>query len=231
MSTPSLSVAVCLYPLVTALDYQGPVEFLAALTASAKPFILKEHSTGFEDTYDSIPTLGPLTYLAPSNEPTGPGISGEAGPRVIPDKTYAEATEQFDILLVPGGFNPGPPELLDFLTRQVPGAKYVLTVCTGSWILAKTGALDGKRATGNKFLFKKMQADTEGRGIQWVARARWVEDGKFWTSSGVTAGMDMAYAFVTHIAGEPVAKAIAAVIELRARDQEDDEFAVVHGLV
>ena len=87
---------------------------------------------------------------------------------------------------------PGPPdvpqELTDFLVRQVPGAKHVLTVCTGSWILARTGALDGKRATGNKFMFKAMVADTASRNIDWVARARWVVDGKFWTSSGVTAG-------------------------------------------
>lgn len=41
-----------------------------------------------------------------------------------------------------------------FLNQQIPGARYVLSVCTGSWILAGTGILDGKRATTNKSGFK-----------------------------------------------------------------------------
>ncbi|KAL1708480.1 class I glutamine amidotransferase-like protein [Schizophyllum commune] len=224
MSSPSLSVAVCLYPNLTALDYQGPIEFLAALSAKAKPFMFKEQA-------DALPTLGPFVYLSHTLEPVAPGFSGEAGPRMTPDKTYGEAKEQFDILLVPGGPPDVPQELTDFLVRQVPGAKYVLTVCTGSWILARTGVLDGKRATGNKFMFKAMVADTASRNIDWVARARWVVDGKFWTSSGVTAGMDMANAFVAQLAGDPAAKMIQMGLEMRAKDQDDDEFAAIHGLV
>ncbi|KAI4518404.1 class I glutamine amidotransferase-like protein [Schizophyllum commune Loenen D] len=224
MSFPSLSVAVCLYPNLTALDYQGPIEFLAALSAKAKPFMFKEQA-------DALPTLGPFVYLSHTLEPVAPGFSGEAGPRMTPDKTYGEAKEQFDILLVPGGPPDVPQELTDFLVRQIPGAKYVLTVCTGSWILARTGALDGKRATGNKFMFKAMLADTASHNIDWVARARWVVDGKFWTSSGVTAGMDMANAFVAQLAGEPTAQMIQAMLEMRAKGQDDDEFAAVHGLV
>ncbi|KAL1747632.1 class I glutamine amidotransferase-like protein [Schizophyllum fasciatum] len=223
----SLSVAVCLYPNMTSLDYQGPIEFLAALSEKAKPFIFKDSPVKPED----LPTLGPFTYLSHTLEPVQPGIAGEAGPRATPDKTFGEAQEQFDILLLPGGKPEVPKELTDFLIRQVPGAKYVLTVCTGSWILARTGALDGKRATGNKFFFKAMQADTVAHHVEWVPRARWVVDGKFWTSSGVTAGMDMANAFVKEIAGDVTAQLIQAMLEMRAKEQGDDEFAAVHGLV
>jgi hypothetical protein len=45
------------------------------------------------------------------------------------------------------------PTLMDFLKRQVPGAKYILSVCTGSWLLAGAGFLTGKRATTNKMLY------------------------------------------------------------------------------
>ena len=96
MASPSLSVAICLYPNLTALDYQGPIEFLAALSAKAKPFMFKEQA-------DALPTLGPFVYLSHSLEPVAPGFSGEAGPRMTPDKIYGEAKEQLDILLVPGG--------------------------------------------------------------------------------------------------------------------------------
>ena len=48
------------------------------------------------------------------------------------------------------------PSLIEFLKRQAPGAKYILTVCSGSWVLAGTGLLNGKKATTNKAFFKKI---------------------------------------------------------------------------
>ena len=49
------------------------------------------------------------------------------------------------------------PSLINFLKRQAPGAEYVLSVCTGSWILAQAGLLDGKRATSNKAVFRNVK--------------------------------------------------------------------------
>lgn len=54
----------------------------------------------------------------------------------------------------PGGV---PDELLEFVKQQAPGARYILSVCTGSWILAGTGLLDGKRATTNKSYFNRVK--------------------------------------------------------------------------
>jgi putative intracellular protease/amidase len=95
------------------------------------------------------------------------------------------------------------PSLNIFIQKQAPGAKYILTVCTGSWILANTGLLDGKNATTNKASFNTIkvrspiltkplnpifcQANTSSE-INWVPQARWVVDGNIWTSSGVSAG-------------------------------------------
>ncbi|KAF8529870.1 class I glutamine amidotransferase-like protein [Gautieria morchelliformis] len=217
-----LRLALCLYPDVTALDYQGPVELLGFLSP-----------TGGLRKY--VPStcryLIDITYFSHTMDPVELG----AGPRVLPTRTYGDVKgdEQFDIIFIPGGAGgrPGnvPPPLEEFVKRQVHGAKYILTVCTGSWILASSGFLDGKRATTNKALFRDVKASTNDK-ITWVPKARWVTDGNVWTSSGVVAGMDMTNAFLTHLVGGEVTKTIRGIIELSEREQYDDEFAAVHGL-
>ncbi|GJJ08230.1 hypothetical protein Clacol_002439 [Clathrus columnatus] len=160
-------------------------------------------------------------------------VEPASGPMILPMRKYGDVTsdEQFDIIFIPGGpgARPGkvPDEVLSFVKQQAPKAKYILTVCTGSWILAGCGVLEGKRATTNKAAFAAVKADTSNK-IQWIGKARWVVDGNIWTSSGVTAGIDMANAFLTHLIGEETTVFIRNIIELGVREQDDDEFAVVH---
>ncbi|KAL4145676.1 hypothetical protein KRP22_013390 [Phytophthora ramorum] len=144
---------------------------------------------------------------------------------------FEDVTEHIDILVVPGG-SPGRFELqqnepfIKFLKGAAETATHVLTVCTGSAILATTGLLDGKRATTNKMAY---QGVTEAHPtVSWVHKARWVQDGKIWTSSGVTAGMDMAHAFITSAYGEQVAVTMARNMEnVPNTDPSDDPFATV----
>jgi len=136
--------------------------------------------------------------------------------------------ESTDVLLVPGGF--GTRELVnngDFhaeLVRVADRSKSVLSVCTGSALLAKAGLLDGARATSNKLAFDWVVS--QGPGVDWVRRARWVTDGKFRTSSGVTAGIDMTLDFVREQLGLEVARKVATALEHRwTENAEDDPFA------
>ncbi|KAK0441038.1 class I glutamine amidotransferase-like protein, partial [Armillaria borealis] len=109
-------------------------------------------------------------YLAKTLDPIVP----LAGPKLLPDQTYDDAEDQFDIILIPGR---GQHSLMNFLKRQGPHAKYILTVCTGLWILSSTGLLDGKRATTNKEMFKVIRfSDTKDLPITWIAKARWVQE-------------------------------------------------------
>ncbi|KAL0960194.1 hypothetical protein HGRIS_011828 [Hohenbuehelia grisea] len=223
-SPANLTVAVCLYDQVTSLDYQGPVELLG----SFQPEILAQ----FKVINDPPPAYTmKIEFLAHTRDPVKPN----AGPRLHPDKTFEEAQgTQYDILFIPGGNALNVPNsLLEFIKKQAPGAKHILTVCTGSWVLANTGYLRGKKATSNKFVFKMMEEATKDLGVTWVRKARWVveEDNKLWTSSGVTAGMDMANAFLEYLVGKEKMVHVRAVVELTARSADDDEFAAFYGLV
>ncbi|TYZ67637.1 hypothetical protein PybrP1_012758, partial [[Pythium] brassicae (nom. inval.)] len=93
-------------------------------------------------------------------------------------------------------------------------------------ILATTGALDGRKATTNKVMYKVISANHPK--VKWQPKARWVVDGKFWTSSGVSAGLDMGHAFVAALTNEKLADCIARDIEIIPnKDPSNDPFEVL----
>ena len=68
--------------------------------------------------------------------------------------------------------------------------------------------------------------------MNWVAKARWVVDGNIWTSSGISAGIDVTFAWIAAVFGEVVAKRIADRSEyVRNLDPEEDRFAELWGAV
>lgn len=83
---------------------------------------------------------------------------------------------------------------LQNLAKLVQQSQTCLTVCTGAALLAATGVLDGKPATTNKRAFEWVRGTRPQVG--WRQKARWVSTGKFYTSSGVSAGMDMTLGFI-----------------------------------
>jgi len=96
--------------------------------------------------------------------------------------------------------------------------------------LGMTGVLDGHKATTNKMDFTKTVHLAPN--VTWVKKARWVEDGKFFTSSGVSAGMDMALAAMAHLFGIELADNLALGCEYEwHKDATRDPFAKLAGLV
>ncbi len=133
-------------------------------------------------------------------------------------------------LLLPGGYGTRTlvedQAYLQQLCELAQAAPFVLTVCTGSALLAKTGLLDGKKATSNKISFAFAQS--MGPAVLWQKKARWVKDGKFYTSSGVSAGIDMALGFVAEHFGQEKAAEIASFTEyIWNQNQDDDPFAIL----
>ncbi|MFK8036607.1 MAG: DJ-1/PfpI family protein [Hyphomicrobiales bacterium] len=106
-------------------------------------------------------------------------VKSNQGPSAFADMALNEVTD-FDILFVPGGAGTRREveneHLLAWLRQVAVNAEYVLSVCTGSALLARAGLLDGKRATTNKAAFG--WAESQGPNVSWLKQARWVEDGK-----------------------------------------------------
>ena len=199
------SLAVFVFPGVQTLDLFGPIELLG----------------GF---YDKIA----LTLVAEAVAP----VPTRHGQRIIPDKTIHDPA-LYDLLLMPGGDSAldvaRSPAAMNWLRETVDTAELVMTVCTGSILLAMTGKLDGKRATTNKQDFR--ETVHLGPNVEWVEKARWVQDGKFFTSSGVSAGMDMALAAAAHLFGQEAAEWMADGSEYEWHEDPDwDPFAEKCGL-
>jgi transcriptional regulator GlxA family with amidase domain len=138
------------------------------------------------------------------------------------DKSIADVTK-LDILLIPGGGTQTVAQTKDSATlawiQQIDANSiYTTSVCTGAWVLGAAGLLQNKMATTNWYRAKEIL--TKYGAI--FQQKRWVQDGKYWTSAGVTAGMDMALAIVANLFGNEYAQAVML-------DLEYDPHPPIHG--
>lgn len=158
-------------------------------------------------------TIGPELRIVTVAEKPGPVASAQ-GPSTLAEFGYDDCPP-LDLILVPGGIGTvqqlAEPAIASFLQQRAASAEITMSVCTGSAILAKVGLLDGRRATSNKqfFEFARMQSEK----VEWVPEARWVEDGPIATSSGVSAGTDMALGIIARLYGRQRAEDIASLTE------------------
>ncbi|MEL7060386.1 MAG: DJ-1/PfpI family protein [Acidobacteriota bacterium] len=197
-STERMRVGIVLYPGFEVLDVYGPVEM-----------------------WGYVPEFELLTIAATA----GP-IRSTQGLVTIADHSFDSAPE-IDLLFVPGGAGMlgllKDEATLDFLRRRAAAADLTTSVCTGSILLAAAGVLDGHRATSNKLHFSIARATSDA--VTWIEEARWVDDGKVVTSSGVSAGIDMALHVVDRLYGTARAEQLAMWTEyIWNRDPTNDPF-------
>jgi putative intracellular protease/amidase len=200
------TLAALVFPGFETLDYFGPIEMLG----------------GFGNETEII-------TVAKGSDPV-PSCHGQ---RIVVDRTIAEKND-YDLLLIPGGdaalMAGKDDEFLQWIREASANAEKVMAVCTGSVLLAMTGVLDGRKATTNKRDF--INTVHLAPNVEWVREARWVEDGKFFTSSGVSAGMDMALAAMANLYGMDMAERLALGSEYEwHKDSGRDPFAKLAGLV
>jgi len=190
-------INVLLFDDFTILDALGPAEVLARL---------KDHYR--------------LDYFSPA----GGEITGSANVKI--NTKPISAIARHDILLVPGGFGTrtlvNDPGFIQALRDLAQKSETVLCVCTGSALLAKTGLLNNVKATSNKIAWDWVTA--QNSQVCWIQKARWVADGKFYTASGVSAGIDMALGFVADRFGHDAATEIARSLEYVWNSDKDHDI-------
>lgn len=154
----------------------------------------------FADGPDLI-TLGPKTGM----------ITCGRGLRVQVDYDFFNCPS-LDYLLIPGGKG-ARTQRYDAATiqfvRNFNHSGSILSVCTGILILYEAGLLKGKKVTTYHLIKQELKDWTDVEMLQ----ARYYRDGKIWTSAGVSAGIDMLMAFITHEAGEETAGQIQYLCE------------------
>lgn len=172
--------------------------------------------------------LGKEMEIVVIAEQKGP-VRSSAGPETLAAFDFTDAPD-LDLLLLPGGIGTVPAldnaALLGFLRARCPATEITMSVCSGSAILAKAGLLDGLPATSNKMFFSLATAQSDR--VDWREAARWVDAGRYVTSSGVSAGTDMALAVIARLFGTERAERVAAFTEYQwHRDADSDPFTAL----
>ena len=176
-------IAFVLYAGLTPLDLVGPLQALAPLTRVDSRYEVMVVA----ESRDVVPSDSFIS-LAPSH-------------------TFDEVPSPFAIV-VPGGGEPtlraaGHEPLVEYVTEAAASAEIVMSVCTGALILGTAGLLEGRAATTHWAYMDILELV----GATPV-RARWVEDGKFLTTAGVSAGIDGGLHLAQRLVGDEAAKLI-----------------------
>lgn len=189
----------------------------------------------FEE-YETLDVFGPVEILGRLPESFEISFHSEKGTVVrssqgveVLTRPFPQSLDSDSILLLPGGMGTrtlvNNQKFLSTIKDLAQSAAYVLCVCTGSALLAKTGLLNGRSATTNKMAFDWVVSQNDK--VSWQKQARWVVDGKYYTSSGVSAGMDMSLGFVRDMMDQSIAELVANQIEyLWNQDKNQDPFGV-----
>ncbi len=193
-SAPRKRVAIFLFDDVEVLDFAGPFEVFAV--------------TG------QRPGPGPFEVMTVAAK--AGVVQARNGLAVTPAYTF-ETLPKPDILVIPGGYGTRPlvndPPTIDWIRKLAPDVEFLLSVCTGSLLLAKAGLLDGQSATthfGALDLLRQLAPSTKV-----VENTRFVDNGRVITSAGISAGIDMALHAVSRIHGIEVARETAHYMEYR----------------
>lgn len=189
-----LKAGILLFNEVEVLDFAGPFEVLS-----------------LAERVESREKLFVVCTVAETRET----ISARNGLKVLPDYDFASAPD-FDLLIIPGGYGAEEIEihnetLLRWLKHKADTTPIVASVCTGAFLLAEAGLLDGKRATTHWMDLDRLE---RAYPLVYVAReVKFVDEGNILTAGGISAGIDLCFHLLTRLFGADIARQTAKRME------------------
>ena len=186
----SVKVAILLFPEVEVLDFAGPFEVFSVASRVSRdrphpPFHVRTVAAGRE------------------------AVTARHGLPVLPQAEFADRPE-VDVLIVPGGIVDQPladTATLDWIAETAWNAALTASVCTGAFLLAKLGLLDGRKATTHWEDVPALRAAHPAVTV--VEDVPYVDEGRIITSAGISAGIEMSLHLVGRILGSAAATATA----------------------
>jgi transcriptional regulator GlxA family with amidase domain len=221
-------IDVLTYPAVQLLDVTGPIQVFASAndlvagSGGVRPYVLRVVAQGGQGVTASA------------------GLALAAGP-------LPPVGEALDTLLVAGGEGAEAaaedPALVDWVRERATRARRVASVCTGAFLLAAAGVLDGRRAATHWMYCARLAERFPAVRVE--PDPIFVCDGSVWTSAGVTAGIDLALALVEEDLGRSVALAVARYLVVFLKrpggqaqfsaplslQTAEDKFGALHGWI
>jgi transcriptional regulator GlxA family with amidase domain len=216
--SPPRNIVILVYPGVQSLDVTGPLEVFsgaqqllnAGLRRAPAGQPLAEAKRG------GVIDHG---YTATVVSPHGTPVATSSGLTIVPHADLDHAPKRIDTLLVAGGTGAdqacADPVLIEWIAARAQTTRRIASVCTGAFLLAAAGLLDGRRATTHWAAAAELARRHPRVGVD--PEPIFVRDGHVWTSAGVTAGMDLALAMVEEDLDRDAALTIARHLVLFLR--------------
>ncbi|ADU35828.1 DJ-1/PfpI family protein [Variovorax paradoxus] len=191
----ALRVLILAYDGVEALDFAGPFEVFT--TASR---VSQRLQPG---------TAAPFEVASVALTSPGRPVQARAGLQLLADHTVA-SNPAADVLIVPGGVVDAPmasPETLRWIADCAAGAQIVASVCTGVFLLARSGVVTQEAVTTHWEDIADLRAQFPKLDVR--DDERWVDTGRIVSSAGISAGIDMSLHLVERLAGRALAERTA----------------------
>jgi transcriptional regulator GlxA family with amidase domain len=201
LTTPKREVAIIVYQGVTLLDVSGPAQVFASANR----------------------VMGRDVYGLRYASPLGGLVMSQAGLALMSEPFAAVDPASVDTLILPGGPDEpdGLPALLanadaiSWLKSAVWAVRRPCSVCSGAFLLAATGALDGKRAATHWDSCQRLRSSFPN--VEVDPASLFVRDGDVWSSAGIAAGIDLALALVEADLGRQIAIDVAQYMVVYAK--------------
>ena len=188
------NIGILLFNEVEVLDFAGPFEVFSIAT-----------DTKCNQKLFTVNTIAQTKDL----------IKARNGLKIQPDYDFY-SSQHFDILIIPGGYGAEEIEihneiLVNWIKDRVQDCYVLASVCTGAFLLAEAGLLDGKQATTHWMDIDRLEREYKKIKVQ--RDVKFVDENTIITSGGISAGINMSFYLLNKLVGEEIATATAKRME------------------